>query len=269
VLESLRPSLNKTVRDRTLVSFVIGAALLVAVGVAAILMVVAGATSERWVRHTLEVRALADLLLTNLVNAETAARGYVITGQEEFLEPYYASTRVLSGNLASLQAQTADNPSQQALLIEVASEANAWSAKLEKTVALAKGGRQSEAIEEVKAARAKRSMDGLRKQIAAFAAEEERLLDMRGPESALAYGWLLSFLIAGLTASVVLSLFRIRSLRSSIALVQAKNNDLETEAKLRCVTGDSLRQSQKKDIGHTDPATLALKPVQSPREQDG
>ena len=41
-----------------------------------------------WVNHTLEVLAAADGLLSAAVDMETGMRGYLLTGEEEFLVPY-------------------------------------------------------------------------------------------------------------------------------------------------------------------------------------
>ena len=44
--------------------------------------------TEHWVAHTHQVRAeLADLL-SHLKDAETGQRGYIITGEESYLDPY-------------------------------------------------------------------------------------------------------------------------------------------------------------------------------------
>ena len=44
--------------------------------------------TNQWVNHTYEVLNELDQLLTATVDAETGVRGYVISGNEVFLEPY-------------------------------------------------------------------------------------------------------------------------------------------------------------------------------------
>ena len=45
-------------------------------------------SSADWVRHTHEVLAGLDELLSAMKDAETGERGYVITGESPYLEPY-------------------------------------------------------------------------------------------------------------------------------------------------------------------------------------
>jgi len=67
----------------------------------------------RWVAHTQEVLGhTADVLLT-LVDAETGQRGFIITGKDDFLQPYNAALGRLDERLAKLKDKTQDNPRQQ------------------------------------------------------------------------------------------------------------------------------------------------------------
>lgn len=49
-------------------------------------------------------------LVSAVKDAETAQRGYIITGQTRYLEPYYASTKVLETQRQRLRQLTADDP---------------------------------------------------------------------------------------------------------------------------------------------------------------
>ncbi|MFB3099878.1 MAG: CHASE3 domain-containing protein [Gammaproteobacteria bacterium] len=46
--------------------------------------------SAKWVSHTNGVMAEGNDLITQLVNMETGVRGFLVTGKDEFLEPYNA-----------------------------------------------------------------------------------------------------------------------------------------------------------------------------------
>ncbi|NTW52707.1 MAG: diguanylate cyclase [Chlorobiaceae bacterium] len=64
--------------------------------------------------HT--VQGKLDETLALIVDAETGPRGYVIMGQEKFLEPYYAAVSSAHGidqHLQELRRLTSDNPRQQ------------------------------------------------------------------------------------------------------------------------------------------------------------
>jgi signal transduction histidine kinase len=69
---------------------------------------------EDWVQHTHQVIQRLEFLLSVLKDAETGARGYIITRQVHTLDPYnhaeVSCLRILHG----LQVLTDDNPQQQA-----------------------------------------------------------------------------------------------------------------------------------------------------------
>src|ERR1700680_2122803 len=72
-------------------------------------------TSE-WVSHTHEVLAELEATLSAIAEAQTATRGYIITGQEAFLKPYQAAVPEVRAHLDRLQSLTSDNPRQQGRL---------------------------------------------------------------------------------------------------------------------------------------------------------
>lgn len=67
----------------------------------------------RWVNHTLEVLVQSENLLSLIVDAETGQRGYLLTGEPQYLQPYNAAIQVLDPEMQKLQQLTADNPEQQ------------------------------------------------------------------------------------------------------------------------------------------------------------
>jgi signal transduction histidine kinase len=66
------------------------------------------------VEHTLQVIALAEATQGDLVDMETGYRGFLLTGQEQFLEPYTAGLAAYPDRLRQLEELTADNPVQVA-----------------------------------------------------------------------------------------------------------------------------------------------------------
>jgi signal transduction histidine kinase len=242
---------KKLLRHRARASLVIGAFFLASVGAAAIAAVLQADSAERWVRHTLEAETLTNSLLASLANAETAVSSYVITGEDGYLERFKAAKPALGKTLASLQVQTSDNPSQQARLLDIGSEMRSWLAEADQFVSLAREGKRTEAAELVKTQDSERIMDRLHAMFAEFARAEERLLGRRRLEARRDQRWLLIFIGIGFVMSTALSFFFIRSMQSSIAEIEEKNIELESEARLRRATEDTLRQSQKMDaVGH-------------------
>jgi methyl-accepting chemotaxis protein len=69
--------------------------------------------NDRWVTHTTLVRESIARLLAGVVDAETGQRGFVITGKDEFLEPYTRALGAVEQQYRDLRGLIADNPKQQ------------------------------------------------------------------------------------------------------------------------------------------------------------
>jgi signal transduction histidine kinase len=75
--------------------------------------------ADRRVKHTDEVRVAVARLRSTLIDAETGARGYMVTADRSFLEPYARARRDWPAQLEGLRALTSDNLAQQARLAEL------------------------------------------------------------------------------------------------------------------------------------------------------
>lgn len=69
--------------------------------------------TSRWETHTYQVLTRLENFLSTLKDAETGQRGYLISGSEDYLQPYNAAIPVIDQKIAELRKLTADNPSQQ------------------------------------------------------------------------------------------------------------------------------------------------------------
>jgi signal transduction histidine kinase/CHASE3 domain sensor protein/CheY-like chemotaxis protein len=65
------------------------------------------------VARTEEALGALQLLLSTAADGETAERGYIITGDESYLEPYQGAVRRIDTTFQHLRQLTADNPTQQ------------------------------------------------------------------------------------------------------------------------------------------------------------
>jgi CheY-like chemotaxis protein/signal transduction histidine kinase len=97
-------------------SFFVRQATAIAIGTVSLLMLLAalsfwqqekaGAEAKGWLVHTYEVNADIESLLSKLQDAETGQRAYLLTGKEEYLEPYLDALREApSSNAAILSTQ--------------------------------------------------------------------------------------------------------------------------------------------------------------------
>jgi len=77
------------------------------------------ATSVEWVSHTHEVLAKLEAVLSTLKDAETGQRGYLLTGEAVYLEPYREAIARLPRQLTELRQLTLDNPAQTVRVLRV------------------------------------------------------------------------------------------------------------------------------------------------------
>jgi PAS domain S-box-containing protein len=68
--------------------------------------------SSKKLLHTQEVISKSNEVLLDVLNIETGFRGYLISGDRVFLEPYHQSKIKINANLDTLEALTRDNPNQ-------------------------------------------------------------------------------------------------------------------------------------------------------------
>ena len=135
-------------------------------------------TSER-LAHTLMVMGGAKALLSNLQDAETGQRGYLITGAERYLEPYNNAKASLAGRIDSVRRLVTDNPQQQERINMVAQFSQLKMDELEETITLHRAGNTKDALAIVLTDRGRLSMNRIRILIANMLIEEEYQFDQR------------------------------------------------------------------------------------------
>jgi len=81
------------------------------------------AEDAAWVAHTFNVTAELELTLRNLDDVETGARGFALTGQDRFLEPYISGSYATRLDLEKLRTLISDNLGQQRRLGVLAEQA--------------------------------------------------------------------------------------------------------------------------------------------------
>ena len=69
--------------------------------------------SGQWLNQTEQVLARIEGVLARSVDAETGTRGFLLTGDRDFLAPFYDAERTLTPDLDGLASLTRDNPRQQ------------------------------------------------------------------------------------------------------------------------------------------------------------
>ncbi|MGF1874044.1 methyl-accepting chemotaxis protein [Photobacterium frigidiphilum] len=131
-------------------------------------------TSNEWVEHTYVVIDKIDYTLLNVVNMETGYRGFMITNNEGFLEPYKGGVEAVKQSLSTLLTLTADNKTQTQRFLEIEAKLESWVTNvLQPGINLSKNNGNT--IEYVNSGTGKQYVDSIR-QILSAAKNDEIVL---------------------------------------------------------------------------------------------
>ena len=132
--------------------------------------------SQAQVTHTHEVLETVRSLFSSLQDAETGQRGYLLTGLEDYLEPWQAVKTRIPAQLARLRMLVADNPRQTARVNLLAETIDARLAILEHNLDLGMAGDLAGARANIATGQGKIQMDRIRVLVGQVVAEEDGLL---------------------------------------------------------------------------------------------
>src|SRR6266849_6138536 len=184
--------------------FIIATAILVFVGWQSYRNTARFAEASEWRKHTYEVLRNLDEAVARLVDAETGQRGYLLTGDEAYLEPYRAGIKYVDQTIGDLKNLTSDNPNQQRRIQNLEPVVEKKLAELQRTIDLRKSEGFAAANRAVLKGSGKQWMDQIRVIIAEMANEERDLLRIRTQEANESVARSVRTILAGTLVSVSL-----------------------------------------------------------------
>ena len=135
--------------------------------------------ANRWVEHTLAVNVQLQSVGSLLRDAETGQRGYLLTGNEGYLEPYENAVRQLPTGLARLREMILDNPEQSGNMQRLEELSSRKVTELQRTIDLYRSGKPDAARSIVLSNFGQHDMDEIRSVLAQMAQVEGNLLAER------------------------------------------------------------------------------------------
>lgn len=242
---------------KVLAGFAFALGCLAIVGVMSYLSVVRLRANEAWVKHTREVLSKLELCLSTTTDAETAERGYVIAGDEGYLEPYRQAAERIGGVRQQLHELIRDNPVQEQHFRELDTLIGERLRALRHVIELRKTYGFEAAQREILKGQGKLLHDQIRHVIDAMAETEGGLLQERElrtrrstvlTQAVIISGGLGAFVIVGLAMVAIRRDFAGRQ-RAERALQEA-NEQLEARVQERTAevarAGESLRASERR-----------------------
>lgn len=130
-------------------------------------------------KHTFNVLSVAQAFMSDLKDAETGQRGYLITGDEAYLEPYLAVRHKIADRLAQLRQLSRDNASSQHSLEVIVPLVDERLALLQQGIVLRREMRAEDALKIVRSGQGKQLMDSIRSEMSVFVSLENDSLAQR------------------------------------------------------------------------------------------
>jgi signal transduction histidine kinase/FixJ family two-component response regulator len=216
-----------------------------------VLLLVAGVSWERfnaarearqWSEHTYEVLSAIKELDLATRDAETGQRGFLITGDEDYLAPYQAAVGRVAFLQGELQRLTADNPVQQDRVRGLSTVLQRKLEELAQTIQLRRSSGFAAAQEKVRTGVGREYMMQIEATLAAMTTEEQGLLQERQAAAGNRSDWLRGLLLGGIAIAVLGLLWAARLLNQAWSRSYAAETEQRTIAQQLRTSLDSLSQ---------------------------
>jgi len=139
------------------------------------------------VAHSHQVLLALDRVLASVIDAETGERGFLITGRQEYLEPYRASLAQLDGELMRLAGLVDEDLSHVTALLLLRQRVDVRLEQLRETIAAYETDGAPAAVQLMVTGRGKVAMDNVRAQIRDMQTHEQQVLQARAATSLSQY----------------------------------------------------------------------------------
>jgi PAS domain S-box-containing protein len=182
IFGAIRARLASPLERRVYVALALGLLALLATGAASFFSAQDSAARATAVDRTHQVRRQLGLVLSTHQDLQTGQRGFAITGNPEFLQPYERALAQVDRHYRELAALLQDNPAQGKPLAALETQARRHFEYAARVVSTRQREGTEAALRIIAGGEGKQIMDSLRSTIAQMDAEEARLLALRSEE---------------------------------------------------------------------------------------
>jgi signal transduction histidine kinase len=172
-----------TFKSKVIAGFGTALAILILIGMLSYRSMLQNDEDRQWVTHTHRVLEQVDAVETDLLNAETGERGFILTGEPSFLDPYNNALAHVNQDVAELRRLTTDNSARQQTMDRVEPLIAERLQMLGDRIEVRKEEGLVPGAEIVRQGPGKQHMDKIRAQLAGMRQEENRLLVLRTEEA--------------------------------------------------------------------------------------
>ena len=180
-----------------------------------------GRKSFKMVDHTHKVIRKAMQIEAAAVDMETGMRGFLLAGEESFLEPFKAGKKNFDTLVKSLKRTVRDNPAQVKLLTQISANIHGWISNIvEVNINLRRNIGNAKTMDDmadiVGEARGKTYFDKFRSQIETFIGRERSLMEQRQIDAVAKSDSVKSITIITIVVSVIIAIVIALVLSNSI-----------------------------------------------------
>lgn len=170
--------MKTNIKEKILVGFFTCILILLAIAIFSSRTSQQFADSNKLLIHTHEVLYELDQILLLTVDTETGERGFIITKEDSFLEPYYKGKTEINTHINKIKTLIPDNPTQQKNIEELEKQIESQQKNLEEIISISKND-FNKAKSMVASGREKVIEDQIRKIISNAKDIEQKLLEER------------------------------------------------------------------------------------------
>lgn len=218
--------------------FAIAFVLLLGIGAISYRSVDTLAKASYSVTRTHAVIEHLEALSSRLTDAETGQRGFIITGEDSYLEPYRTGTAAVERTLGELRTLFADDPALRQRLDAIEPLVRQKLSELAESLQVRQKQGAEAGVRYVQSGAGQRTMNQVRALIQPLEADQRELLRQRAEEVEQTTDRARAIIVAGTVASLVFVVFAgfaiTRSLSSQIASVvrhiQSSSTELQAAA---------------------------------------
>ncbi|QGG92966.1 histidine kinase [Agrobacterium sp. MA01] len=234
----------------TLLFLLIGTAILIGIIVATFGLVERTQATFEYILQERNIRRIAADLMQKLTDAETGQRGFVITQDELFLEPYESAVGAIREEVDRLATAVADRPVKAAQMDRLRDRIRGKLAEMGQAINLMRSGEQAQAVELIQSDVGRELMDDIRSMLDQFKELSDANVD-RGTEAQISATQQLQWITVGggiaiiavMGGAILVVAQHVRALAASRREVEVLNEGLEARVAER--TEDLMQANQE------------------------
>lgn len=197
-----------------------------------------------------EITSLANKIEKNILDMETGQRGYMITGDDKYLEPYNWGKAQWKVNYDELSVLTANDSLQLQRLVDIKNSIQQWIKQSgDYVIELKKEGQEAEILQYFNSDDGKDQMDQIRNQFSAYRETMNENTNTLIAEQADRNKLLLDFLyiawaiiaIASVVASWIISHAIVSTIRKVTHTIAGLDSTVDMNTRVEITTNDEIR----------------------------